>query len=385
MSDGFSRTVNYKISGVERIIFRKNLVGNLPDLVPEYPAVVIADQNTIKLLPKIVFSAKNLKFIVLKFPLPDLFSIDDLKKCTENYKIIIALGSGTITDLCKYLAYITKKKYIVFCTAPSVNAYTSPNASIINYNGKKNSVVANMPHAIYIDENIFYKCPRRLVISGLYDLLCNSTVMLDCLVSHILFGTYYNQGFFDIISSYIELLIKDFRYFSNDIVFRKLLMEALLISGFGMWIYSNSRSASQGEHQIAHLLERKYNKQFFHGELVAVSAIYTSLLQENLFKYKKKAVMDLSKYKKYRSHKKGMFLNSFFDQLQEKLFYYQGYFANFTKNYGDLRNFICKTYIVLPKFDKFFLRCAKTAFLTRERFTCLDLAYLCKLDNMVIK
>lgn len=434
MNDKF-RQIKLAISGVKEIVFQKKLINNLIDLLQSganglsasLPAVIIADNNAINLLPKSIFSSKQPKFnisanisvvvpikntainiviiaiIILRNPLPHQVLIDYitvyLKKHIISYSSIIALGSGTIADICKTLAAANTKELIIFPTAPSVNAYTSANASIINYAGKKETIITNkMPAAIYIDEEILQYCPNRLVISGLYDLLCNSTVIVDCLTSHLLFGTYYNDLFLNLISSCIEELtgaFKNYRLnFPASLSFRKLLMEALLISGFSMWAYGSSASASQGEHQIAHLLEEKYsnssikfpskekpNFNFLHGELVAASTIFTSFLQERLFKRKheQNLTINLGRYKKYNSYKKDFKLNSTISDLEARIDYFSSYLAEFTKNHIKLRNFIFESYIMLPKFDHNFYVCANRAFSYRGRFTCLDLAYLYKL------
>ena len=54
---------------------------------------------------------------------------------------LVAVGSGTINDLCKYAAAQDGKPYAVFATAPSMNGYTSKNAAI-TVDGHKKSLPA---------------------------------------------------------------------------------------------------------------------------------------------------------------------------------------------------------------------------------------------------
>ena len=49
---------------------------------------------------------------------------------TAGADAVIAIGSGTINDLCKYASAADRKPYAVFATAPSMNGYTSLNAAI---------------------------------------------------------------------------------------------------------------------------------------------------------------------------------------------------------------------------------------------------------------
>ena len=42
----------------------------------------------------------------------------------------VAVGSGTVNDLCKYVTAMDGRSYCVFATAPSMDGYTSTTASI---------------------------------------------------------------------------------------------------------------------------------------------------------------------------------------------------------------------------------------------------------------
>ena len=63
---------------------------------------------------------------------------------------LVAVGSGTINDLCKYAAAQDGKPYAVFATAPSMNGYTSMNAAI-TVDGHKKSLPAVAARGVFID------------------------------------------------------------------------------------------------------------------------------------------------------------------------------------------------------------------------------------------
>ena len=63
---------------------------------------------------------------------------------------LVAVGSGTINDLCKYAAAQDGKPYAVFATAPSMNGYTSHNAAI-TVNGHKKTLPAVGPAGVFMD------------------------------------------------------------------------------------------------------------------------------------------------------------------------------------------------------------------------------------------
>ena len=69
---------------------------------------------------------------------------------------LVAVGSGTINDLCKYAAAKDGKPYVVFATAPSMNGYTSMNAAI-TVDGHKKTLPAATPRA----SSSISRCWRR--------------------------------------------------------------------------------------------------------------------------------------------------------------------------------------------------------------------------------
>ena len=52
-----------------------------------------------------------------------------IAEATRDADALIAVGSGTINDLCKFVSAKAGKPYAVFATAPSMNGYSSVNAA----------------------------------------------------------------------------------------------------------------------------------------------------------------------------------------------------------------------------------------------------------------
>ncbi len=98
---------------------------------------------------------------------------------------MIAVGSGTINDVCKYGSAQDKKPYAVFATAPSMNGYTSVNAAI-TVHGHKMSLAAQAPVGAFFDLGVLAAAPARMIRSGLGDSLCRTTAQADWLLSHLL-------------------------------------------------------------------------------------------------------------------------------------------------------------------------------------------------------
>jgi glycerol-1-phosphate dehydrogenase [NAD(P)+] len=197
----------------------------------------------------------------------------------------VAIGSGTINDLCKYISHQENKPYAVFPTAPSMNGYLSANASI-TIQGVKESRPAHLPAGVFCDLKVIAGAPVRLIRSGLGDSLCRSTAQADWLLSHLLLDTAYTPLPFNLLKPYeTELFVNADKLTSGDISVVQLLLKTLLVSGLGMTLAGGSYPASQGEHLIAHTMEMKHKDTLpatFHGEQIGVTTITMAKLQEQI-------------------------------------------------------------------------------------------------------
>lgn len=231
---------------------------------------------------------QNLSEIILENPKADEENLLKIVNNSAGFDLIIAIGSGTINDLCKLAATIKSIPYIIFGTAPSMNGYLSGNASILIQNHKQ-TLPAKPPLALYLDLDLQSSAPENLICAGIGDSLCFSTCKFDWLLAHLVFGTVYNPLAFELLKSRHQKLIAqndDLR----DKKFIKLLCEILVISGIGMYLSGGSYPASQGEHLIAHYLEMFYAnlvKNFYHGQQIAVTILTMAKIQEEILKIDK--------------------------------------------------------------------------------------------------
>lgn len=200
---------------------------------------------------------------------------------------LIAVGSGTINDLCKHVSAQMGQPYAVFPTAPSMNGYTSANASII-VNGLKQSFAAQLPRAVLIDIEVLANAPARLIRAGLGDALARPTAQADWLLSHLLLGTPYDAALFELTAPLEQRLFAHTdALMRGDVEIMTLLIDTLLLSGFAMTMAGGSYPASQGEHMIAHcyeLLEARAGDaaHAFHGEQIGVTTLTMAWRQEQL-------------------------------------------------------------------------------------------------------
>ncbi len=195
----------------------------------------------------------------------------ELAQASRGCSALLAVGSGTINDICKYAAHLLHVPYAVIATAPSMNGYVSPNASL-KLGKHKESIEASAPVAVFFDDAILADAPKRLIQAGLGDTLCLATVQADAMLAHYLAGAESYEALFETMHEDEAVLLKALEKEEGATTF---LMQALLGSGKAMALAGSSAPASQGEHMIAHLLDMMIPElsHYYHGEVIAVTTM----------------------------------------------------------------------------------------------------------------
>lgn len=248
---------------------------------------VVSDPTTHAVLGARVERALQDLGQVASIVLPDHPHADDktvaqVRSATASADALVAVGSGTINDLCKYASAQDRKPYVVFGTAPSMNGYTSVNAAI-TVHGHKKSLAAQAPLGAFFDLSILAAAPVRMIRSGLGDSLCRSTAQADWLLSHLLLDLpYRTMPFVLLAEDEAELFASAEPLVNGDLAAMEKLVRTLLLSGFGTAICGNSLPASQGEHLISHygdMLPDPGRASSFHGEQIGVTTLTMARLQ----------------------------------------------------------------------------------------------------------
>ena len=202
-------------------------------------------------------------------PHPDDATLKRLAAETATCDGLVAVGSGSINDLCKQVAADAGKPYVVFPTAPSMNGYVSANAAI-TLSGHKTTLAAAAPVAVLVDLAVLLAAPPRLIRAGLGDSLCRPTAQADWLLSHLLLDTRYDElPFFLLSEDEPGLFAEAEGLLRGDAAVMARLVRTLLLSGFGMTLAGGSYPASQGEHLISHYIDMMAPAglpESFHGE-----------------------------------------------------------------------------------------------------------------------
>lgn len=276
------------------VAIAKSLAGAEADLVRPLNLgrhlAVVSDQTTHAILgARIEVALKSLgqvtSVVLPEHPHADSLTVDRVRAATSSADALVAVGSGTINDLCKFASACDRKPYVVFGTAPSMNGYTSVNAAI-TVDGLKKSLAAQAPHGAFLDVSILAAAPARMIRSGLGDSLCRSTAQADWLLSHLLLDLpYRSMPFVLLADDEVELFASAKALMRGDIGAMESLVRTLLLSGFGTAICGNSLPASQGEHLISHysdMLSDSGRPFSFHGEQIGVTTLTMARLQSRM-------------------------------------------------------------------------------------------------------
>ena len=211
--------------------------------------------------------------------------------------LYIAVGSGVINDLVKWIAFLRDKPYITVATAASMNGYASANVAA-TIDGLKVLFHANACQAVFAVPEIIINAPFELTTSGLGDVLAKSVSSADWRLNKFLFNDYYCQFSVDLLKKLEPVYLNNPEKIKekNPTAF-KALFEALFLSSIAMTITGTSSPASGGEHLISHTIDmtadRDGRKHDFHGRQVGISSILMAALYEKVMAIDKPTFIDM--------------------------------------------------------------------------------------------
>lgn len=211
---------------------------------------------------------------------------------------LIALGSGTVTDIAKHAAYLydlqhpeqTPLVYICIPTANSVTAYAA-NMAVLLKDGVKRTLPSRYPTAIISDLRVLASAPKSMTLAGLG----------DCCARFVAYGDWYLASALGLVDFYSEVPLALLNNLDTVLLEtapgigqrthkgEAILARALLLAGIAQSIVNMSAPISGTEHVTSHVLDmiaQHYHRGLaLHGAQVGVATLTASQLYQNFLEH----------------------------------------------------------------------------------------------------
>ena len=287
---------------IKKLIYAEDALDRLPKvlglLVGGRRVVVIADQRTWEIAGRAAHdilwrSHWSVHHIVVPDtsrggPVCDDTTRGWLESRLPPVDIALAVGSGVINDLTKWVAFDRGLPYAVMATAASMNGYTAANVAP-TLQGVKTLIRAQAPLAVLAVPSIIVGAPFELTSAGFGDVIAKPVSSTDWLLNHVFFGEHFCRYCSEIFSELEPYYIEH----PGDVKDRKplaieALFNALLYSGIAMTIMGTSAPASGGEHLLSHTLDMMSSvdgvPHDLHGRQVGLGTLFASALYERIIR-----------------------------------------------------------------------------------------------------
>lgn len=215
-------------------------------------------------------------------PVCDDLTKDALAARLGEPQLVLAVGSGVINDLGKWLAAERGIPYVALATAASMTGYASANVAPAVH-GVKTLVRGRAPAAILSSPAILRSAPYEMTAAGLGDVVARTVSSTDWRLNNLLFGDEYLPEVVGLASA-VEPLYLDrpeaLRALEPSAV--EALFMALNLIGVSQTLARTSAPASGGEHLVSHALDMMSSldgrPHDLHGRQVGVGTILAAEL-----------------------------------------------------------------------------------------------------------
>lgn len=303
---------------IKEIQISSNALYDVPDILNslgiKYCVLIVCDKNTYKAagsLLRDILIDKNFDVLLCMLNregnlVPDERAVGEVLTSLENkVEMMIAVGSGTINDIVKFVSSKTKIPYGIVATAPSMDGYASSVSPLI-VNGFKRTYDATYPLFIVGDTKVLKDAPYDMITSGFGDIIGKFTSLADWYISSIITKEDYSKEIAeDTRKSLNECIEVSKNLKSKDEKAIKKLMGALILSGLSMLKFGNSRPASGAEHHLSHFIEMKELSngeiRHSHGAKVGIMTKIVVKLYNTVFSFDKDDIIKMMKERKYET------------------------------------------------------------------------------------
>ena len=209
----------------------------------------------------------------------DEHNLAEVRTAVTGAGCVVALGSGTITDLCKEgTRQAGSPPLIAVQTAASVNAFSDDMAVLVK-SGTKRTTPSRWVDALLVDLQILAGAPLPMTLAGFGDLMSVWTAPADWHLASLLgMDPAYHPAPVAMLKGPARALLTH----AGGLAEGQLdaldhLARVLTLSGFTMGVAGTTAPLSGTEHMISHLIDMEAMQQgrpaVLHGAQVAVAVI----------------------------------------------------------------------------------------------------------------
>lgn len=309
---------------IRAMVFESNALLRLPEMLacagahPTKPLCIVMDElpirrNGVELKPLIINQLQQEGWrpqaVVLKPERgsvlhTDLYQIERVKAQLAPNAAVLAVGSGTITDIAKHACYLYELEhsahipFVVLPTANSVSAYTSNTASV-EIRGVKKTLPSRYLDVLVCDLETLSSAPTSATVAGVGDLLVAFGSFADWFLAHrVGLDPHYSDLPRILIGPLDELFLQHGAEIREATPYgTKLLAKLLALEGLAQSLAHTSAPFSGFEHSISHLLDlilTQYKQPpILHGTQVVLLTLLTTLAYEEFLRTFDPARVDL--------------------------------------------------------------------------------------------
>lgn len=298
---------------LKRVIIDQGALFRVSGLLRELDVkkpMIVADQNTYRVAGRQVYDlvrSAGLDCALYVFPQarvePDEFSVGQvIMNMAPGTDCMVAVGSGTINDVCKMASRAVGAKQVVVATAPSMDGYASNSSSMIS-GGVKTTIYSVCPDAIVADVDVLRQAPLKMLQAGLGDMLAKYISVCEWRMSHIITGEYYCEEVAALMRRCVKRIVAAAPHLtqrSPQAVIQ--VIEGLIISGVAMSFAEVSRPASGLEHYFSHIWEMHALMGRCPGELHGIQVGVGTVLTLRLFSWLRQETPDRERALNYAAN-----------------------------------------------------------------------------------
>ena len=185
----------------------------------------------------------------------------------DSCDAVLGIGSGVINDIGKVLSHLTKSRYVIYGTAPSMDGYASGTSSVIR-DGLKISLQSCMADIVIGDTDILSAAPMRMILAGMGDMIAKYISIAEWKISHIINGEYYCGTVAELVNSALqECMDNSHGIPSRDKKSIASVMNGMVVSGIAANYAGVTRPVSGMEHYLSHICDMRAAEFGTHSDL----------------------------------------------------------------------------------------------------------------------